>query len=78
MKIDQLQQFIEEEWDEQFAYTARDIADLLQWNTKVARYYLLILVQRGYLRQLKYWGKTWYIKDHQVAVFKRFKFLRIL
>lgn len=74
-----LVKFVETEWDRDYAYTARDIADLLGCeNTRIARYFLLKLVDEGLLGQVKYWGKTWYVRRDQLEPFRRFWFIRIL
>jgi hypothetical protein len=67
-----LLEFIEQNWDEAFAYMTRDIADQLGCDTRNARYYLTCMVDEGRLGQIKYWGKTWYVKRHQLEQFKQF------
>lgn len=69
--------FINESWDEVYAYTTRDIADLLSCDTRNARYYLLCMIDEGHIGQIKYWGKTWYVKRHQLDQFRQFDFIRI-
>lgn len=68
-----LLEYIESGWDEACAYTTRDIADLLGCDTRNSRYYLICMVDLGHLGQIKYWGKTWYVKRHQIEMFKQFE-----
>ena len=74
---DLLLAFIETGWDEAFAYTTRDIADYLGCDTRNARYYLVCLVECGQLGQIKYWGKTWYVKRHQLEQFRQFEEINV-
>jgi hypothetical protein len=64
--------FIEEEWDDTFAYTPSDIAEILDCDPRLARYYLLKMIERGILCQLKYRRRTYYIKPEQSKQFERF------
>jgi hypothetical protein len=70
---ERVRKFVEDEWDDKYAYTSRDIADLLGCDTRIARYYLICIVDRGDLCQIKYRGRTYYIKPHQVEMFKQFR-----
>jgi hypothetical protein len=77
-KLDRLRHFIENDWNDKYAYMTRDIADLLCCDTRIARYYLLKMIDEGHIAQLKYWGKTWYVKAYQIEQFEKFNFIRIL
>lgn len=72
--------FVLNEWDDEFAYTAQDLSLILGCNSRLARYYLMEMVREGHLSQLKYRGKTYYIKSYQSDGFRIFKYigLRIL
>jgi hypothetical protein len=71
--IEKIKQFVETQWDPAYAYTSSDIADVLDCNVRLARYYLMEMVEHGLLRQIKYRGKTWYILYDQVEMFRQFK-----
>jgi hypothetical protein len=73
-----LVKFVESEWNRDYAYTARDIATLMECDTRSARYFLLKLVDDGRLGQIKCWGKIWYVMRDQIYIFRRFDFIRIL
>lgn len=67
--------FIDEEWNDEFAYTPSDIADVLSCDPRLARYYLIKMVEQGKLCQLKYRRRTYYIKPEQSEQFERFEFI---
>ena len=71
--IDLLERFIDEEWNDEFAYVANDIAIILECNPRVARYYLIQMVKKGKIMRIKYRGRTYYIKPYQADWFDEFK-----
>lgn len=64
---------MDEEWNNDYAYESRDIADLLQCDSRIARYYLMSMVRIGKICQIKYRGRTYYVKPDRVEMFKQFK-----
>jgi hypothetical protein len=71
--IEKIRLFIEKDWDPTQAYESKDVSEILECNIRLARYYLMEMVRYGLLRQIKYRGKTWYIRYNQVEPFMQFR-----
>lgn len=71
--IEKIRLFVERDWQPQYAYESRDIAEILECNIRLARYYLMEMVRMGHLKQIKYRGKTWYVLYDQAEMFKPFR-----
>jgi len=71
--IEKMRQFVLNQWDDRYAYTSSDIAEVLCCTVRLARYYLMELVKEGELSQIKYHGKTYYVKYYQAGLFKKYK-----
>lgn len=70
---ERLRKYVDEEWNDDCAYTSHDIADLLQCDSRVARYYLMCMVKIGKLCQIKYRSRTYYVKPDKAEIFDQFK-----
>jgi len=68
-----IEQFIKNEWDKDYAYTASDISQVLGCNIRLSRYYLMEMVKCGVLHQIKHRGRTWYVLYDQAKLFAKYK-----
>lgn len=71
--IEKIQLFVEQDWNPTQAYESSDLTDVLECNIRLARYYLMEMVRLGLLRQIKYRGRTWYVRYDQAEMFNQFK-----
>lgn len=69
--------FVDEEWDIDDMYTITNLAHRFTIDIRLARYYLMKLVDRGVLCQLKYKRYTYYMKRCWLEPFKRFRYLGV-
>jgi predicted HTH transcriptional regulator len=69
--------YAEHVWKDNEAYTITDFAEIFEIEVRLARYYLMKMVDSGILIQLKYKGNTWYVKKHHRELFTKFKHIGV-
>jgi hypothetical protein len=65
--------FVETDWGDDAAYTTRYVADELSMQFRNARYHMMKLVDEGHLCQIKFEGRTWYLKRKHYSEFIVFR-----
>ena len=69
------EQFMEEEWDIDEAYSMADFGELFHIDIRLARYYLVKYVDLGQLFCLKWNYDVYYLKSCWLGPFERFSHL---